>query len=108
MVKKTESKSRERLHKVLASGGFGSRRACEELIRLGEVEVDGQVVTDVGVQVDPQAQKIKCSGRYLRPAKPLTIMLNKPRGYLCTSKDDQGRKTVFQLIKKSLKLCVKK
>ncbi len=101
MVPSKESKVRERLHKVLAAGGFGSRRGCEDLIRLGEVEVDGEVVTDVGVLVDPGKQKIKCSGRYLRPARPLTILLNKPRGYLCTAKDDQGRRTVFQLIKKS-------
>ncbi len=101
MPPKMESNGKERLHKVLASGGFGSRRACEQMIQLGEVEVDGEVVTDVGVRVDPGTQKIKCSGRYFRPARPVTLVMNKPRGYLCTSKDEHGRKTVFQLINKS-------
>ncbi|MBI2898949.1 MAG: rRNA pseudouridine synthase [Planctomycetes bacterium] len=89
---------RERLHKLLAAGGFGSRRRCEELIRLGEVEVDGRPVTEVGVKVDPERQKIKCAGRYLRPPRPLTLVLNKPRGILCTAKDERGRKTVFDLL----------
>lgn len=101
MTPRNENNEKERLHKVLAAGGFGSRRTCEQLIRLGEVEVDGKVVTGLGVLVDPRAQKIKCSGRYLRPARPLTILLNKPRGIICTSNDDQGRKTVFHLIHRS-------
>lgn len=89
---------KERLHKLLAAGGFGSRRQCEDLIRLGEVQVDGRVVTEVGLKLDPAKHKIKCAGRYLRMRAPVTLALNKPRGYLCTSHDDRGRKTVFSLL----------
>jgi 23S rRNA pseudouridine2605 synthase len=89
---------KERLHKLLAAGGFGSRRQCEQLIRLGEVEVDGKIVTETGIKVDPAKQKVRCDGRYLKPQKPVTLLLNKPRGYLCTSRDEQGRRTVFALL----------
>ncbi len=90
--------TRERLQKVLAGAGFGSRRHCENLIRLGEVEVDGKVVIEVGIKVDAQRQRIKCGDRYVKPTLPMTILLNKPRGYLCTSRDERGRRTVFQLL----------
>lgn len=89
---------KERLHKLLAAGGFGSRRQCEQMIRLGEVQVDGRTVTEVGLKVDPETQKIKCAGRYLKPTRRVTYLLNKPRGYLCTAKDEKGRKTVHHLI----------
>lgn len=89
---------KERLHKVLAAGGFGSRRQCEQMIRLGEVQVDGRTVTEVGTKVDPEKQKIKCSGRFLRPARRVTYMLNKPRGYICSARDEKGRRTVLQLL----------
>jgi len=91
--------TRERLHKVLAAAGFGSRRRCEELIRLGEVEVDGRVATEAGTKVDPARHKIKCNGRYVKPPRPVTFLLNKPRGYLCTARDERGRKTVFDLFR---------
>lgn len=89
---------KERLHKILAAGGFGSRRQCEQMIRLGEVQVDGKTVSEVGLKVDPETQKIKCSGRYLKPMHRVTYLLNKPRGYICSSKDEHGRKTVLHLL----------
>lgn len=85
----------ERLHKVLAQAGFGSRRKCEQLIAAGVVQVDGKVVSEMGVKVDPSRQKIKCGDRYVRLPEPETYMLNKPRGIVCTTRDPGGRRTVL-------------
>lgn len=89
---------RERLHKVLAAAGFGSRRHCEELIAAGQVTVDGKVVTEMGVKVDPQVQKIACAGEKVRPERPVTILLNKPRRVITSVKDERGRRTVIDLL----------
>ncbi len=85
----------ERLHKVLAHAGFGSRRKCEQLIVAGAVQVDGRTVTELGVKVDPARQKIKCGDRYLKAAPPVAYILNKPRGVVTTTNDERGRKTVL-------------
>ncbi len=87
-----------RLHKVLAQAGFGSRRSCEALISTGRVSVDGKVVTEMGVQVDPERSRITCGGRPVRPERALTILLNKPRRVVTTSSDDRGRRTVLDLL----------
>ena len=79
--------AQDRLHKVLAHAGFGSRRKCEEMILAGEVRVDGNVVRTLGVKVDPAEQTIQCGGRSLRFEPPQVLLLNKPRGYVCTAKD---------------------
>jgi len=89
----------DRLHKVLAHAGFGSRRSCEKRIAAGEVEVDGKVVTEMGVKVDPARQKIKCGGKYLRLPDPVYFLLNKPKGVVTTLSDNLGRRTVVDLLK---------
>jgi len=89
----------ERLQKVLAAAGFGSRRRCEELIAAGQVLVDGRVVAEMGVKVDPLRHKIVCAGQPLRPARPVTLLLNKPRHVVCTARDDRGRRTVLDLVR---------
>ncbi len=88
----------ERLHKVLAAAGFGSRRRCEGFILAGLVTVDGRTVGELGVKVDPVRQKVFCGGRPVRPARPVTILLNKPRRVVTTARDDRGRRTVMDLI----------
>lgn len=88
----------ERLQKLLARAGFGSRRACEELIREGRVEVDGELVTEVGFQADPATQTIHVDGNKLQIETPVYYLVNKPKNVLCTSRDPQGRKTVVDLI----------
>jgi pseudouridine synthase len=83
-----------RLQKVLAAAGIGSRRHCEELIVAGRVQVDGQVVTQLGTRVDPVLQQVALDGRVLR-AEPLrTFLVDKPRGILCTAHDPEGRPTI--------------
>jgi 23S rRNA pseudouridine2605 synthase len=88
----------ERLQKVLASCGVGSRRACELLIAQGQVTVDGEVVTRQGVTVDPDRQEIRVAGRRVRPEAAVYYILHKPRGVLCTSRDPEGRATVHDLL----------
>lgn len=89
---------KERLHKVLAAAGFGSRRHCEELIAAGQVQVDGHAVTGMGVKVDPERQKIVCAGQRVRPERPVTVLLNKPRRVITSARDERGRKTVMDLV----------
>ncbi len=82
---------RQRLQKLMAACGVGSRRACEELIRQGRVEVDGQTVTELGTQVDPELQKVRCDGQRLNLQPPLHFLLNKPRGAICSTASAPGR-----------------
>jgi 23S rRNA pseudouridine2605 synthase len=89
----------ERLQKVIARAGLGSRRACEELIRQGRVQVNGQVVTQLGTRVDPLQDNIAVDGQLLTPAEPLIYLLvHKPPGYLSTTHDPHGRPTVMDLL----------
>jgi 23S rRNA pseudouridine2605 synthase len=88
----------ERLQKIMAQAGLGSRRACEELIRQGRVQVDGQIAT-LGQKVDPARQRIVVDGQPLVPSEPLVyVALHKPRGVLAVSHDDRGRRTVRDLV----------
>ncbi len=89
----------ERLHKILAQAGIASRRKAEELIRQGRVQVDGLVVSAMGIKVDPDRQRITCDGRPLqRQEEPVYLLLNKPSGYVTTMRDPQGRPTVATLV----------
>ena len=89
---------RERLQKLLAAAGLGSRRACEELITAGRVEVDRQVVTELGTRVDPDAQEIRVDGERLPHPKRVVFMLNKPVGVVTTNYDPSGRPRVVDLV----------
>lgn len=81
-----------RLQKVLAQAGIGSRRACEALMASGRVEVNGEVVEQMGVRVDPSADVIRVDGKRIPPASDFAyLMLNKPRGIVTSLSDEQGR-----------------
>ncbi len=88
----------ERLQKVLAAAGLGSRRACEELITTGRVEVDRKVVAQLGTRVDPHAQEIRVDGERLPSPKRVVYMLNKPVGVVTTNFDPSGRPRVVDLV----------
>jgi 23S rRNA pseudouridine2605 synthase len=92
----------ERLQKILAAAGFGSRRACETLVLEGRVSVDGAVVTQLGVRADPARQTIVCDGRPVRSERPVYWLLNKPRGYVCTNHDPEGRPRAVDLLPRGL------
>jgi 23S rRNA pseudouridine2605 synthase len=81
----------ERLQKVLARAGMGSRRACEELIDQGRVEVNGQLVREQGKRVDPQHDEIKVDGLTVATQSYLFFALNKPVGVVATMEDPDGR-----------------
>jgi len=81
----------ERLQKVLARAGMGSRRACEDLIDQARVEVNGQVVTEQGLRVDPEKDEIKVDGLTVATQSYLFFALNKPAGVVSTMEDPDGR-----------------
>ncbi|MBE9521344.1 MAG: rRNA pseudouridine synthase [Proteobacteria bacterium] len=90
----------ERLQKILAKAGIASRRKAEELIRQGKVKVDGRVVTEMGIQVDPEHQRIEFNGKPVTvEEKKVYVLLHKPAGYVSTVHDPQGRPIVTELIK---------
>lgn len=89
-----------RLNRFLASCGVAARRACDEFIAQGRVEVNGAIATDLSTRVLP-GDHVKVDGKLLRAQAPLTLVLNKPRQYLCTKDDPQGRDTIYRLLPKS-------
>ncbi|MEJ2688842.1 MAG: pseudouridine synthase [Deltaproteobacteria bacterium] len=89
-----------RLQKILAAAGICSRRKAEELIARGQVAVDGEVVTELGRRVDPRLHTITCQGEPVSAAKEkIYLLLNKPKGYVTTVRDPQGRPIVLDLVK---------
>lgn len=103
-LKENESAGVERLQKVLAAAGIGSRRDCEELILEGRVEVDGAIVQELGTRVDPLTQRIRVDGTTLPAPRRVYYMLNKPAGVLCTNNDPSGRARAIDLIRSNERL----
>ncbi|MGH3499046.1 MAG: pseudouridine synthase [Nocardioidaceae bacterium] len=88
-----------RLHKLLAQSGIASRRKCEEMMLAGRVEVDGEVVTRLGVKVDPRTAVIRVDGKRLPPLSDhVYLVLNKPRGVVSTMHDPDGRPSLESLV----------
>lgn len=87
----------ERLQKLIARAGICSRREAEKLIQAGRVTVDGQIVTEPGAKADTR-QIICVDGKRLQAEEKIYFMLNKPRGYVSTARDERGRKTVLDLL----------
>lgn len=88
-----------RLQKVLAAAGVGSRRACEELIAAGRVEVDGRKVREQGLRVDPEQAVIKVDGlRVETRSSAVYLAVNKPRGMVSTMSDPEGRPCLADLV----------
>lgn len=97
-TRSADAASGERLQKVLAAAGIASRRDCEELIRDGRIEVDRQVVTELGTRVDPLKQEIRVDGEALPRVAHVYFAVNKPEGVVCTSSDPAGRPRVIDLL----------
>jgi 23S rRNA pseudouridine2605 synthase len=96
----TESSGQERVQKILAAAGVCSRRKAEELILAGRVQINGKVVTELGTKADGARDHIRVDGKLLQGAERLRYyVVNKPKGYVTTVSDPQGRPTVMQLIR---------
>jgi 23S rRNA pseudouridine2605 synthase len=89
----------ERLQKILAAAGIASRRKAEEIIAAGRVTLNGEIVTEQGTKADPLVDRITVDGKPLKRAQPFVyFLLNKPKGYVTTVNDPEGRPTVMELI----------
>ena len=90
----------ERLQKFLARSGIASRRKSEELITSGRIKVNGQVVTELGIKINPEIDIVEYNGKQIKEEnKKIYILLNKPIGYVTTVKDQFKRDTVMELVK---------
>ncbi len=91
----------ERLQKILSQAGIASRRHAEEMITQGLVQVNGKVVTELGSKADPERDHIRVNGKLIHGAERLRyFVLNKPRGYVTTVSDPEGRPTVMEFFRK--------
>ena len=96
-ISKQVEKDTIRLNKYIANSGICSRREADELITQGLVEVNGKVVTEMGYQVQ-KTDRVVFDGQSITPEKPVYVLLNKPKGYISTTKDEKARKTVMDLV----------
>jgi len=91
----------ERLQKILSQAGVASRRKAEEMIEQGRVQVNGKVITELGTKADASRDHIRVDGKLLHGAERLRyFVLNKPKGFVTTVKDPEGRPTVMQFFEK--------
>lgn len=98
-ISKTEREGLIRLNKFLSNAGVASRREADQLIELGLVSVNGVVVKELGLKIDPKNDVVKYDDAVLRPEKLRYFLLNKPKGFLTTMEDPEGRRTVMDLVK---------
>lgn len=93
----------ERLNKLIAQAGIASRRGADEMIIAGEVSVNGTIITEPGTKADPEKDHIKVRGKLINAKiaqrEKVYILLNKPKGYLSSAADPEGRKLVTELVK---------
>jgi len=90
----------ERIQKILAHAGYGSRRACEGMIEQGRVTVNGEIIA-LGAKADASKDDLRVDGKRVQPiAKKTYIAVNKPRGVVSTTDDEEGRQTVLDLVPK--------
>ena len=90
----------ERLQKIIAAAGIASRRKAEELIAGGLVSVNGQIITELGTKADREHDHIRVNGKLLHGAeRHVYLLMNKPKGYVTTLRDPEGRPTVMDLLR---------
>src|SRR5712691_5645896 len=90
----------ERLQKIIAAAGIASRRNAEKLITSGAVSVNGQIVTELGTKADIERDHIRVNGKLLHGAeRHIYLLMNKPKGYVTTLRDPEGRPTIMDLVR---------
>jgi 23S rRNA pseudouridine2605 synthase len=100
-----DSTNAQRLQKIIAAAGVASRRKAEELILAGRVQINGQTVTELGSKADPERDHIRVDGKLLHgPERPRYFVVNKPKGYVTTASDPEGRPTVMDLVREGPRL----
>lgn len=87
-----------RLNKFISDCGIASRRKADELILQGRITVNGKKITELGLQVDPETDDISFDGEPLKQEAKVYFILNKPKGYITSTSDENDRKTVVELI----------
>ena len=92
----------QRLNKFIASSGICSRRKADELIEAGKVAVNGKIISELGFQIGPK-DKVVVDGKLIKPLKNEYYRFYKPAGYITTSEDEKGRKTIYYVIPPELK-----
>lgn len=94
-----------RINKYLALCGVASRRKSEDFIKDGKITVNGKTVTDLVFSINPKKDIVMLEGNKLSlPSNYVYFKLNKPKGYICSSSDERGRKTIFELVKSDVRL----
>ena len=103
-MQKSGNQNREgiRLNKYLANAGVCSRREADTFIAAGNVTVDGKVITEMGYKVS-SGDEVRFDGRLLNPEKKEYLLLNKPKNFITTTRDEKGRRTVMELISSASK-----
>ncbi len=101
MTRKEKNKLEEmRLQKFLAQAGIASRRKCEEYIQDGKVKLNGALVTELGIKINPEKDKVEFQGKIVKlESEKVYILLNKPIGYVTTADEQFGRDKVLDLVK---------
>lgn len=99
--KKVEDDNLIRLNRYIANAGICSRRKADELITAGVVSVNGVIVNELGLKVDPSKDEIRYNGETLKREKNVYVLLNKPKDYITTTDDPQERRTVMHLVEKA-------
>lgn len=97
-----EKPEKMRLNRYIANSGVSSRREADEIIKMGLVTVNGKTITEMGYQVQP-GDVVKHEGKMLRAEKHVYVLMNKPKGYLTTTRDPEDRMTVMQLVASHIK-----
>jgi 23S rRNA pseudouridine2605 synthase len=93
-----------RLNRFLAESGIASRRKSEEIIKEGRVSVNNRLILELATVIDEEIDIVKVDGERVRPEKKVYFLLNKPKGFITTTDDEKGRRTVVDLIKTKSKI----
>lgn len=99
LKKEATTMEKMRLNKFLSEAGIASRRKADELIKEGRIEVNGKIVTELGLKIDPKKDVVSFDGEIVKLKKFVYYLFHKPAGYITTMKDEKGRKTIFDIIK---------
>ncbi|MEL6651773.1 MAG: pseudouridine synthase [Bacteroidota bacterium] len=97
--RKLSSEEPIRLNRFIAQAGICSRREADSLIAQGEIKVNGKVVTELGLKIVPAKDIVSYQGRILEPENKVYVLLNKPKNFITTTDDPEGRRTVLDLVK---------